>query len=783
MWKKELELAGKREKEWFTEAEKVLKRYRGEEKKKNRFNVLWSNTETLRPAIYNSRPAPDVRRRFRDADPIGKAVSELLERALMVVVDYECTDVSLKNDTLDGLLVGRGLSRIRYIPSIKQVAPPQPPKMDAQEDALEEEEQEEVEYEQVVPEHVDWKDYREGYARTWDEMPHIFFRHRLTRPDAVKKFGKDKLADVKFALPGQENPRQSDEEQNETQKVAEFWEIWDKVGQKVFFIQEECKELLFPLDNPDGSPPLQFSGFFPIPEPMKIIENTNSMIPVIPFTLYREQADQLDKISVRIDAITNAMRLRGMYDAKLTELSGLMEKDDNELMPVNGASNWADKGLDAAIAWFPTEKAAQLLESLYEARAQQKAIIDELVGISDIIRGATDPDETLGAQELKQNNYSVRLSRMQKEVQRYARDLLRLGAEVIATKFAPETLTEMTELQFPTQQQKMQAQMQAQSQAAQLPPGSPPPPPNPILQMPTWEDILGVMRSNGLRKFKIDVETDSTIAATLNNDMAGLSLVLKAIGETLQGAAPLVQSGSLPVDAVKELVMAVVRRAKMGMAVEDAFEKLKAPNPPGPPKEVLVAQVKAQSDKEIAAQKAQQDAQQAQIEQQAQAQDRQAESQVELQKAQRLAEIELQKDSQAKAHEAQLKQIEGDIHLRELSMQLENERLIADANNQTKIQVAEIAAGAQLAKQASQQSADAQSQASEQAADAKSQDKDIKAQGEQQDKEIEAQEAPKAADYQAAESQVLPIMKELLEHIKRPKRLMRDERGSIVGLQ
>src|SRR5579859_6377635 len=122
-WKKELQLAKKRERDWFTDAEKIVARYRGEEKKRNRFNVLWSNTEILRPAIYNSRPNPDVRRRFRDADPVGKAVSEVLERALSVFVDLDDTDDSIKNDVLDSLLVGRGVSRIRYVPTIVENAP------------------------------------------------------------------------------------------------------------------------------------------------------------------------------------------------------------------------------------------------------------------------------------------------------------------------------------------------------------------------------------------------------------------------------------------------------------------------------------------------------------------------------------------------------------------------------------------------------------------------------------------------------------------------------------
>lgn len=664
-WKGELALAGKREKKWREDADKVLERYRGEEAKKNRFNVLWSNTEILRPAIYNSRPAPDVRRRFRDADPLGKAVSEVLERSLMVMVDYECTDQILKNDSLDGLLVGRGVSRIRYIPSLRQVGedeklPGEAP-VDAKADsddqsATEVEEQEEVDYEQVLPEHVDWRDFRHGYGRVWDEVPWCSFRHKLSKPDALKKFDEADIARVKFAAPTSEDPKKPGDEVNETSKVAEFWEVWDKIGAQVFFTQEDVEHLLFPKDNPDGSPPIDFSGFFPVPEPLRLIENTGSLHPIIPFHLYEEQANQLDKITGRIDRIIDRMRLRGVYDAKLTELADLLSNDDNELTPVQNAQAWADGGLDKAISWFPIEKAQAILVSLYEARDKQKAIIDELTGIADIMRGATDPNETASAQNLKATFGSIRLQRMQKEVQRYAKDLMRLASEAMCGKFAPQTFAEMTELQFPTAIQKQQLQMQAQQaqmMAGQPPqPGMPPPPPPPdpaLLKVPSWEEIIQLMRSASMRRFKIDVETDSTVAGTLNSDMQGLSQVLSAIGDVMPKLAALVQTGALPIDAAKELIMTIIRRARMGMAVEDAFEKMQAPKPPPDPNAA-----KAQADVQKNRDTVQGKVQEAQADAQAQVQKTAQEGQIEMQVQRFKEEAETQRQTTQQAHDAQI---------------------------------------------------------------------------------------------------------------------------------
>ena len=70
--------ADKREAEWRKKSGKIWDRYRQKSVKQHSYNILWSNTETLRPSVYNSLPQPDVRRRFKDEDKLGKAVSEVI---------------------------------------------------------------------------------------------------------------------------------------------------------------------------------------------------------------------------------------------------------------------------------------------------------------------------------------------------------------------------------------------------------------------------------------------------------------------------------------------------------------------------------------------------------------------------------------------------------------------------------------------------------------------------------------------------------------------------------
>ena len=120
-WKLELKLADKREAEWRKTAANIYKQYTPESPKANSFNILWTNTETLRQSVYNSLPQPDVRRRYSDDDELGKSVSEVLTRALEFAQDTYDFDGVLQKDVLAMLLPGRAVSRVRYMPDIRSV--------------------------------------------------------------------------------------------------------------------------------------------------------------------------------------------------------------------------------------------------------------------------------------------------------------------------------------------------------------------------------------------------------------------------------------------------------------------------------------------------------------------------------------------------------------------------------------------------------------------------------------------------------------------------------------
>lgn len=608
-WVNELKLAEKRFQAWWKEADQIYDIYEAESQTQNSYNVLWSNTEVLRPALYNSKPTPDVRRRFRDEDVLGKTVSKVLQRALDYTVDdYESEDFDdeMKSSVLDMLITGRGKARVKYVPVFVPMDPMSMGQPDATPPALDSPEQptapvasqdaaaqaappqEQVADESAKCEYVYYKDYLHGPGKKWSAVWWEAYRHCLDRDELVQMFGPDIGGKVPLDE-AEKDQKAEDKDFNDQNRTAEVWEIWDKRTRQAIFINKQFADQPL-LAVPD---PLQLAGFFPGPKPLYAIESTRSLIPIPPYRLYKQQAKELNKVTKRIDVITEHLKVRGAYAAGIAEVANILKLGDGEMAPIQSVTQLAAAGgLDKALWLMPIDRLVQALNALYLAREQTKQVIAELTGLSDIVRGSTDPNETKGAQVLKSQWGTLRLQRLQREVQRFARDLIRLLGEIISQQFSPEKLAAITQVELPTPEQKMQAQMAVQQaemaaqQAQGMPPqvdpatGQPMPPPGPpeeaiaVLEQPTWDDVMGVLKSDELRGYKVDVETDSTVAETIDRDMAGLSEVLSALGQFLQIVGPMVQQGFLPIDAAKEIALTICRRARMGTAVEDQIESI-----------------------------------------------------------------------------------------------------------------------------------------------------------------------------------------------------------------
>jgi len=594
-WLREISDARKREEVYRKDAERVVNIYEMErsqqEPNAQAFNILYANTETISPAVYNSTPRPVVKRRFKDDNPPGKVASKVMQRTLEFLRDSNDDDFTpfddlMKNAVLEALLPGRGVTRFRYDAETVK-APAEDPSQEPSES---------VESETVCGEEVPWNRIYFGYAKRWTQVPWICFEHFMTREECVENFGEEKGNAIKLtAVPSDSGDREDKLPANaQGVKFAHIYEIWDKTTRTVRFISEGAKESL--KDIPD---PLKLSGFYPIPRPLAFTGKVKSLIPVPLYLMYEQQAIELNKVSTRIIRLTDALKVRGFYDGTLQGLDRLLASPDNTLLPAsNTAAMQQGQSLESSIWLMPLDKIVSTLQQLYINRQQIMSVIYQITGVADIMRGASQASETLGAQKMKEAWGTMRLKRMQKEVQRYVRDCMRIMAELAAENFDQKTFASMTGVQLLTDVQKaelqahlqalqQQAAMQAQAQPQQ--PGMPPQVPQqaPIppgmqeaLGQPTWEEILALFKNNMRRNYNIDIETNSTVDAEATEDQAQVAEFMNALSQLLNGLGPLVEKGFMSFDVAKTLLLAVTKRFQFGEEVEDSLKTMQAPPPP-----------------------------------------------------------------------------------------------------------------------------------------------------------------------------------------------------------
>ncbi|MCC6889624.1 MAG: hypothetical protein IT536_13905 [Hyphomicrobiales bacterium] len=523
-WQVQLGLADRDQQDWEKDARFVVERYRAERhgagRKDNRsFNILYANTEMLKSSLYGRAAKPDVRRRFADRDPAAREAAAVLERALIYGAEAYDVDRALEPALHDYLVAGRGVVRIEYAPAIRAVPDPVTgvPR--------------ELLADQVVRErYVYWEDYRQSPARTFDDVWWVAFRHVMSRQE---------LRDTRFAdadaVPLNWSPATAERRPPaDDLRKAEVWEIWDRPQRRrIWIVKGGDRPLRIDAD------PYGLDEFFPLPAPLVAVADTQTLVPRPEYFTYRDQAEDLDEIVSRIARLTRALKRRGVYDQAVKELRRLATAGDNQFIPVENWQALASRGgLQAAFQTEDISAIAVVLRELYAQRDMLVHAIYELTGIADIMRGASDPSETLGAQKLKAQFGSTRIKRRQRAVQKWIRDLYRIKAEIVAEHFEPWVLEQMTGITVSPQ-------------------------------------LVALLRSDKLRGYRIDIETDSTVFEDEATRKQETVEAMTAIGSFMREALPVVQA----VPELSPLAFAMlemgVRQLKQGRAVEDVIEQTK----------------------------------------------------------------------------------------------------------------------------------------------------------------------------------------------------------------
>jgi hypothetical protein len=668
-------------KEWEGRADKIVKRYRDQSRSQNnpnaKFNILWSNVQTITPAVFARLPRPDVSRRFRDNDPIGRVASMMLERALEYEIEHYGDYASaMKQAVQDRLLGGRGTAWVRYEPHIVGQAGGEAE--DMPEDGLQvtedtdeaeteggiyRENEERIEYECAPVDYVYWRDFGLTVARTWEEVTAVWRKVYMERPALIERFGEE--LGGKIPLDTKPDTSKSfNEKMTEGSREALIYEIWDKTSGQVIWISKSMGKILDTRDDP-----LQLENFWPCPKPMFSTLTTDSLIPVPDFVLYQDQARQLDTLADRIDGFIHALKVRGVYDAAEPSLARLFtEGENNALLPVKNYGAFSEKGgMAGAINLVDIRPIAEGLQMAYTAMEQVKGQIYEIMGIADIQRGQTDPNETLGAQIIKSNNASGRLKTMQHDVVNFATALLQIKAQIICQHFTDDTIVKISgALQLSPQDQALIPQ------------------------------ALALLKDEPAKNFRIEVTTDSMIYQDEQQEKQDRVEFLSAVSSFMQTALPVAQGAPELTPLLMEMLKFGVTAFKAGKGLEGLIDetadkfRAQAQAAEGQPKPPSPEQQKMEMTMQIEQSKIQ--AKQAEMQMQMQIDQQKMQMQMELEKAKQ--EYQAQENQLKFQLEEQRNAMDREMEIKVAQMKMHTERntqvLLAHINNGAKIEVARI---------------------------------------------------------------------------------------------
>ena len=265
-------------------------------------------------------------------------------------------------------------------------------------------------------------------------------------------------------------------------------------------------------------------------------------------------------MNAKLAKLEKAVKAAGVYDKNAMNVKRLMnEATDNELIPVENWSAFVERGgLKGVIDWMPIDAVVNAITQLTQRKTQLQHDLYELLGISDIMRGATLASETATAQQLKVQYGGARLATLQNDVSRFVAQVMRIRANIIANHFQPETMIKRSLIDKTPDAQFAQ----------------------PAIQM---------LKDQGLAMHSIKVDAESMAAPDWEREKQVRSDLMGAVSNYIMAAGPMVQqSPQLGIVLLKMLQWAIAG-FKGAQSIEGVIDQAvkqfeqQAMQPPTPP--------------------------------------------------------------------------------------------------------------------------------------------------------------------------------------------------------
>lgn len=523
-WKQQILKAKSDNRKYFSMAEAAEKAYT----ESKSYNIFYSNIQTLKANLLTNTPKPDVERRFikkaasdRQQYNTFITVANVIEACLTYFTDVENLQATIKSLIEQAKKTGRGVAWVTYEPTIETIGE------DEQGETIED-----ITGRDITIETISYKDYLCSTV----EKPELIWwkarRHLLDRSELLKKFNFDASKEDGFLSKffGSDNER----------KLADVWEIWDKTDKEriYLYLVGGTAKILKRTDDP-----YKLDAFFPCAE-FTPLTNSDSIVPIPEYEIYKSKAVELDNISKLADRLESAIKYVITTDvANQDNIQTINNAEEGAIVTLH-SPNPLNGDTSNSSGYLPIEAAVSLAAHREDKKATLKQDIYDITGISDIMRGQTDAQETAAAQKIKGVFGSLRFQDQQKDVQALVVSIYRIIAEIISEHFDPKTLQEITSIYLPTAEEKAMLQMKSQqTELSQIERAN--------LDNPTWDDVLNILRSEKLRNYTVDIQSTATVfddLAAQNESISQLVLAYKdVISTAMQFNNPAVIRGFIPI--------------------------------------------------------------------------------------------------------------------------------------------------------------------------------------------------------------------------------------------
>lgn len=378
--------------------------------------------------------------------------------------------------------------------------------------------------EKICLEHILYKHIKiDPDIRRWNRCRRVSFDTFFSEPEFKEIFG------IKAFL---ELPSQKDgDDASKKRQGIKVHEYWDDYEKEAFWFAEDGSDFIKPksyyvpeADDADYEDDADLNGiynlekFFPLVEPAIMNAPTDEFWPIPEYYQLTEIFEDIHQIFSRMVETTRAIRVLLLFDNNIDGLQSLINgaSDRTAIGVPNLAQSLVASGgsLSNAAQYLPMEDLVNALGTFYQALEQRLNTVYKLTGTSDLLQGLiTDPTQrTFGERQMTEKYALNQLAEPQAKMAKFARDAYQLLAEMALKNFNDASLD------MYIMPQTLDGDHQSRYRAA-----------------------LGLLKDNQ-KRFRIELETDSTIALNEEFDKKMRLELVNALTAALEKTASTAQS-------------------------------------------------------------------------------------------------------------------------------------------------------------------------------------------------------------------------------------------------